>query len=90
MNIIPDTVVGAFAEGDILQVLLFAILFGGRRCRRWASADRAWSTVIELASAGALRHRRASSCARRPGRLRRHGLHHRQVRVGDPAVAGPV
>ena len=28
MNIIPDSVVGAFAQGDILQVLLFAILFG--------------------------------------------------------------
>jgi aerobic C4-dicarboxylate transport protein len=28
MNIIPDTVVGAFARGDILQVLLFAVLFG--------------------------------------------------------------
>jgi len=28
MNIIPDTVFGAFARGDILQVLLFAILFG--------------------------------------------------------------
>ena len=28
MNIIPNTVVGAFAEGEILQVLVFAILFG--------------------------------------------------------------
>ena len=28
MNIIPDSVVGAFARGDILQVLLFSILFG--------------------------------------------------------------
>ncbi|MET0724015.1 MAG: cation:dicarboxylase symporter family transporter, partial [Tardiphaga sp.] len=28
LHIIPDTVVGAFARGDILQVLLFAILFG--------------------------------------------------------------
>lgn len=28
MNIIPNTVVGAFAEGEILQVLLFALLFG--------------------------------------------------------------
>ncbi len=28
MNIIPTTVVDAFAKGDILQVLLFAILFG--------------------------------------------------------------
>lgn len=27
-NIIPDTVVSAFAQGEILQVLLFAILFG--------------------------------------------------------------
>ena len=28
LNIIPDSVVGALASGDILQVLLFAILFG--------------------------------------------------------------
>jgi aerobic C4-dicarboxylate transport protein len=28
MNIIPDTVVSAFAQGEILQVLLFSILFG--------------------------------------------------------------
>lgn len=28
MNIIPDTIVGAFAKGDILQVLFFSILFG--------------------------------------------------------------
>lgn len=28
MHIIPNTVVGAFSEGEILQVLLFALLFG--------------------------------------------------------------
>ncbi len=28
LNIIPESVVGGFAKGDILQVLLFAILFG--------------------------------------------------------------
>ena len=28
MNIIPNTIVGAFASGDILQVLFFAVLFG--------------------------------------------------------------
>lgn len=28
MNIIPSTVVGAFAEGEILQVLFFSLLFG--------------------------------------------------------------
>src|SRR5450756_803186 len=28
MNIIPDSIVGAFARGDILPVLFFAVLFG--------------------------------------------------------------
>jgi len=28
LNVIPDTVVGAFAKGDILPVLFFAVLFG--------------------------------------------------------------
>jgi aerobic C4-dicarboxylate transport protein len=28
MNVIPDTIVGAFARGEVLQVLLFAVLFG--------------------------------------------------------------
>lgn len=28
MNIVPDTIVAAFAQGDILQVLFFSILFG--------------------------------------------------------------
>jgi aerobic C4-dicarboxylate transport protein len=28
LHIIPDTIIGAFAEGNILQVLFFAILFG--------------------------------------------------------------
>ena len=28
LHIIPDSVVGAFAQGDILQVLFFAVLFG--------------------------------------------------------------
>ena len=28
MDVIPDTIAGAFAKGDILQVLFFAILFG--------------------------------------------------------------
>ncbi|WP_085706228.1 dicarboxylate/amino acid:cation symporter [Pseudomonas sp. B8(2017)] len=28
LNVIPNTVVGAFANGDILQVLMFSVLFG--------------------------------------------------------------
>ena len=28
LNVIPTTIVGAFASGDVLQVLLFSVLFG--------------------------------------------------------------
>jgi Na+/H+-dicarboxylate symporter len=28
LNVIPDTIVGAFARGEVLQVLLFSVLFG--------------------------------------------------------------
>jgi len=28
LNVIPDSVVGAFARGDVLQILLFSVLFG--------------------------------------------------------------
>jgi aerobic C4-dicarboxylate transport protein len=28
MNVIPDTIVGGFARGEVLQVLLFSVLFG--------------------------------------------------------------
>ncbi len=28
LNVIPDTIIGGFARGDILQVLLFSVLFG--------------------------------------------------------------
>ena len=42
MHVIPNTVVGAFAEGEILQVLLIAVLFafalaGARRVRQAAA-----------------------------------------------------
>ena len=43
LNVIPDTIVGAFARGEVLQVLLFSVLFGlallqlGPRVRRWST-----------------------------------------------------
>src|ERR1700761_6276963 len=40
LNIIPDSVVGALAKGDILQVLLFAILFGFALMAMGSRADR--------------------------------------------------
>ena len=49
LHIIPSTVVGAFAEGDILQVLLFSLLFAfalhmlgesGEPVLRWSTICR--------------------------------------------------
>jgi aerobic C4-dicarboxylate transport protein len=48
MNIIPDTVVGAFASGQILQVLFFAVLFGISLA---AVGDRAQPVMNVLESA---------------------------------------
>jgi aerobic C4-dicarboxylate transport protein len=36
LNVIPSTFFGAFASGDIVQVLFFSVL--RLRCRRWANA----------------------------------------------------
>jgi aerobic C4-dicarboxylate transport protein len=44
LNVIPDTVVGAFARGDVLPVLLFSVLFGLALLRLGARA--AWVTEI--------------------------------------------
>ena len=44
LNIIPSTIVGAFAQGDILQVLLFSVLFGVALLQAGDSARGPWST----------------------------------------------
>jgi aerobic C4-dicarboxylate transport protein len=43
LNIIPESIAGAFAEGEILQVLFFAILFGVALSRAGSTGD----SVIE-------------------------------------------
>ena len=79
LHIIPDTVVGAFAQGEILQVLLFSILFG--LCADGLGRARPYAARVHrrCRARGLRRHRhrhegRADRC------VRRHGLHHRQVR----------
>jgi aerobic C4-dicarboxylate transport protein len=51
LNIIPDSVVGALARGDILQVLLFAILFGFSLMAMGQRADRLRSLIDDTAHA---------------------------------------
>jgi aerobic C4-dicarboxylate transport protein len=49
LNIIPDSVVGALARGDILQVLLFAILFGFSLMAMGSRADRLRAIIDDTA-----------------------------------------
>jgi aerobic C4-dicarboxylate transport protein len=51
LNIIPDSVVGALARGDILQVLLFAILFGFALMAMGKRADRLRDLIDDTAHA---------------------------------------
>jgi aerobic C4-dicarboxylate transport protein len=49
LNIIPRTFVGAFAEGDVLQVLLLALLFGFALARMGERGRPVMNLVNELA-----------------------------------------
>jgi aerobic C4-dicarboxylate transport protein len=51
LNIIPDSVVGSLARGDILQVLLFAILFGFSLMAMGQRADRLRTLIDDTAQA---------------------------------------
>lgn len=51
MNIIPSTVVDAFAKGDILQILLFSILFGGALSMMGKAGEALGSIITEITGA---------------------------------------
>src|SRR6516225_12102991 len=51
LNIIPDSVVGSLARGDILQVLLFAILFGFSLMAMGERANRLRDIIDDAAHA---------------------------------------
>jgi aerobic C4-dicarboxylate transport protein len=51
LHINPDSVVGAFARGDVLQVLLFAILFGFALMFLGSRGDALRSLIDDLAKA---------------------------------------
>lgn len=50
LNVIPETVVGGFARGEVLQVLLFSVLFGLALLRLGARVHRLVE-IIEMTSA---------------------------------------
>jgi len=51
LNIIPDAAFGGFAKGDILQVLLFAILFGFALLAMGEKGDKLRSIIDDLTQA---------------------------------------
>jgi aerobic C4-dicarboxylate transport protein len=51
LHVIPDSAVGAFARGDVLQVLLFAILFGFALMFLGKRGDALRSLIDDLAGA---------------------------------------
>jgi aerobic C4-dicarboxylate transport protein len=51
LHIIPDSAVGGFAAGDILQVLLFSVLFGFALMALGERGDRLRSMIDDLAHA---------------------------------------
>ena len=51
LNVIPTTIVGAFASGDVLQVLLFSVLFGFALHAVGGRALALYATIEQLSSA---------------------------------------
>lgn len=51
MNIIPSTVVDAFAKGEILQILLFSIMFGGALSLMGSKAKVLANIIPEITTA---------------------------------------
>jgi aerobic C4-dicarboxylate transport protein len=51
LNIVPDTVAGAFARGDVLQVLVFAVLFGLALLKAGAAAAPLVNVIAAVSDA---------------------------------------
>jgi hypothetical protein len=88
LNMVPTSAVDALAKNDILQILVFATMFGialsrmGRRAKPVVDMLEAFSNGMFIVSAW--------SCGSPHGRVRRHRLHGRQVRTGLAGLARPA
>ncbi len=87
LNVIPTTVVDAFAKGEILQVLLFAVLFGFALHRFGGRGTLVFDFIEKISHVlfAIVGYHHEGGADRR---LRRDGLHDRQVRRRLAAVAG--
>jgi aerobic C4-dicarboxylate transport protein len=72
LNVIPTSVVDAFAKGEILQVLLFSVLFGFALHKFGGRGTLVFDFIEKLSH----------------GRVWRDGFHHWQVRRGFSVLVG--
>ncbi len=82
LDIIPGSVIGAFASGNILQVLMFAVLFGFA-LHRLGSKGQLIFNVIESFSQvifGIINMIMRLAPIGADWRIRRHGLYYREIR----------
>ena len=77
LNIIPDTVVGVFAKGDILPVLCFAVLFG-IALSRLGDRGQGARAGARRGRGGFVRDHRADHAGGAAGGVRRDGVLDRQ------------
>ncbi len=89
LNIIPASVVDAFAKGDILQVLLFSLLFGFSLAAMRETGAQVVVFISKI-SQRAVRHRGDHYEAGADRSLWRHGVHYRQIRRCVAGAAGEL
>ena len=78
LHIIPVSAIGAFAEGEIIQVLFFAILFAFA-LSLMGETGKPLLRLIDISLACAVRHHRDRHAGGAAGCVRRDGLHHRPL-----------
>ncbi len=86
LNIIPNTFIGAFSEGNVLQVLYVSVLCGFA-LERHGQCRQAAHRSDRNGGADVLSHRRHRDVGGADRRVRRHRLHRRQVRRRLAGVA---
>ena len=87
LAIIPDSYVDALAKGDLLQVLLVAILTGFAVSRMGTVGERV-AARHRRRRPSLLPHHRDHRAGGADRRFRRDGLHHRRLRLGSLVQPG--
>ena len=88
LNVIPENVVGAFARGDLLQILFFAVLFGLALASLGIGKDQGLMVSLEQLTEVMFRVVGMIMKVAPLGGFRRHGLYDRQVRHRLARAAG--